>query len=100
MKGIVWGLKLQTAIKKLEQIEYDYNYYSKIKTKIKRKTKWSYEIIFDNGDCWIALKAQESSRGKRCNISYIDTAIKDDIISNIIKPVTTASPYHAIQYYN
>lgn len=95
MTGIIWGYTEETAKNKLKEIEENYKLYHTAEILIRRKN----EIIFNNGDRWIASGARESSRGRRCNISYIDVRIEQDFIDTVIKHCTTAGPYHAFNYY-
>ena len=99
MKGIVWGLNIDSAIKKLEEIEKLYEIHNVSVLVYKAKTKNKYEIRYINGDHWIACGASESARGRKCNISYIDARIDDEIINCIIKPCTSIQPYQAFHYY-
>lgn len=100
MKGIIWGETTVRANSKLQQIMDEYENY-----KIANLVRWEKlnsktTIQYDNGDTWIALRADENRRGQRCNVSYIDTRIDPDIIQQIIIPCTTAAPFRAIQYFN
>lgn len=97
MRGIVWGLTSKDAIIKLKAIEEDYRPYTDVVTC--RKTKNTYEIIFENGDHWIACNATEAQRGRKCNVSYIDARIDQEIINRIITPCTIAYPFHAFSYF-
>lgn len=97
MRGIVWGLTFNDAKIKLLDIEEKYRPYTDIAAKYNSKS--TYEIIFENGDRWIACEASDRSRGHKCNISYIDSRIPNDIVDNIIKKCTIAEPYHAITYF-
>ena len=99
MKGIVWGLTTIDAIKKMEQIEKNYEMYRTANVLTRRKSNSTYELVYDNGDYWIACGAKESARGHKCNISYIDARIDKDIIDFIIKPCTTLGPYSGFHYY-
>lgn len=99
MKGIVWGLTMDAAIKKLEEIEDNYDKYNTAKVLTKRKSFSTYELVYTNGDYWIACQASESARGRKCNISYIDDRIDVDFIQDIIKPCTCLGPYQAYRYY-
>lgn len=94
MKGIVWGNRWISAVNKLDQIalKYEYLHISPIQIV---KTKNEYIITYENGDNW----RNTNSRGYKCNISYIDREIADDIIDTIIKPCTTDFPYHGFEYY-
>ena len=98
MKGVVWGATSQTANDKLDQIIKDYRLY-RIKPKTIRKSKNGYSVEFENGDIWRAIKACESTRGIRTNVSYIDRMISPMFVDEIIKPCTTACPFQAFHYY-
>ena len=97
MRGIVWGLTTEDAKFKLKKIEEAYRPYIDIMNK--RETKNSYELIFANGDYWMACNGSECHRGRKCNISYIDARLDEEIIQRIIKPCTVLEPFHAINYY-
>ena len=45
------------------------------------------------------MRAGENARGHRCNVSYIERSIPEDVVQYIIKPCTTAFPYNAYNYY-
>ena len=53
----------------------------------------------DNGDLWQTAPSYESSRGIKCNISYVEKGVPEEFINRVIKPCTTAYPYNAITYY-
>ena len=53
----------------------------------------------DNGDYWETRPAYESSRGVKCNISYIERGVPEDFINCVIRPCTIAFPFNAIDYY-
>lgn len=53
----------------------------------------------DNGDFWQTSSSRESSRGMKCNISYVEKSIPKEFINCVIKPCTVAYPYNAIAYY-
>ena len=97
MKGIVWGNRWISAVNKLDQIalKYEYLHISPIQIV---KTKNEYIITYENGDNWRAIRGNTNSRGYKCNISYIDCEIADDIVDTIIKPCTTDFPYHGFEY--
>lgn len=65
----------------------------------RRKSNSTYELVYDNGDYWIACGVRESARGHRCNISYVDARIDSEFIDCIIKPCTIAGPYQAFHYF-
>lgn len=98
MIGIVWSDKLEDGQNKLEEIIHNYNQ-CRIEIKEYRKGRNDSRVAFSNGDTWYACKACENIRGRRCNISYIDRTISDEIIEHIIKPATHLSPYIAYKYY-
>ena len=99
MKGIVWGLTFDSAVSKLEEIEAYYKRYYTARPTRRIRSKYEYIIEYDNGDIWRAVSARESSRGMKCNVSYIDARISEEFINCVIKPCTIAGPYHAINYY-
>ena len=80
MRGIVWGLDRPTCGGKLDTLITE------------------YEVIFENGDIWRAVVATESSRGRKCNISLVDSRIPYEYMP-IIECSTTCPPFHAISYY-
>lgn len=98
MKGAVWGATMKRARLKLWKIVEDYE---KIGIKPIRKVNsiTSAWVEFDNGDYWVAVNANDSSRGKSINISYIDYDISEEVVNRIIKPCTKAYPFQAVNYY-
>ena len=98
MNGIVWGNRWISAVKQLDQIATKYEQLHINPVQIV-KTKTEYTITYENGDNWRALRGNDNSRGYRCNISYIDYNIPNNIIDTIIKPCTIRFPYHGFEYY-
>ena len=98
MKGIVWGKTFTSAIDKLDQIVAQYEQLHIYPIRI-IKSKNEYSIVYENGDYWRACLVNTSSRGYKCNISYIDNNIPNEIIKTIILPSTTCLPYQGIIYY-
>lgn len=94
MIGIVWGSTQGKAIKKLEGIRKDYLFEH---LNIVRVGRDFFEA--ENGDIWRAIVANESARGYRCNISYIDELIPNEVRNDLIAPATSAYPYQATHYY-
>jgi hypothetical protein len=99
IRGIIWGSTFQIAVQELEQIIENYKHEG-----IDLMEKLEYDDImyikFSNGDFWRAIKVQkEVVINYRCNISYIDKQIPQNLVDLIIKPITTCPPYHAISYY-
>jgi hypothetical protein len=100
MKGIVWYTVFEHGCDKLTEIINKYvEWYGEEIIDMVIRTKYEYKINFTNGDTWRVALATESSRGIRANISYIENNINEDIIQQIIKPCTTASPFTAYNYY-
>lgn len=99
MRGIVWGLTFDAAKTQLERIERDYEIYQTAKLVRKFNYRHEYRLEYDNGDFWRAVSASERCLGMRCNISYVDARIDEDIINCIIKPSSIYGPYHAINYF-
>lgn len=98
MKGIVWGRFLTHAVKQLETIANDYIQAGiPIAKKIIGRT--GNYIIFENGDRWDAVAANESQRGRAANISYIESTIPDEIVKTIIIPCTKALPFTGIHRF-
>lgn len=94
MKGIIWGRTSTSAIDKLDQIAAQYE-----QLHIYPISKNEYNIIYENGDYWRICLGNTFSRGYKCNISYIDNSIPNEIIETIILPSTTRPPYQGIIYY-
>ncbi len=94
MIGIVWGSTQKRAIKELEKIRKDY--FSE-HINIIRVGRDFFEA--ENGDIWRAIAANDSARGYRCNISYIDELISIEIKNGLIAHATSAYPYQATHYY-
>lgn len=98
MKGIVWGNCWISAVNQLNKIAAKYEQLH-INPVQMIKTKTEYTITYENGDNWRALRGNTNSRGYKCNISYIDHEITDEVVDTIIKPCTICFPYHGFEYY-
>lgn len=98
MKGIVWGNCWISAVNQLDKIAAKYEQLH-INPVQMIKTKTEYTITYENGDNWRALRGNTNSRGYKCNISYIDHEITDEVVDTIIKPCTICFPYHGFEYY-
>lgn len=98
MKGIVWGKTFASAVDRLDQIAIQYEQLHINPIRI-TKSKNEYNIVYENGDYWRTCLGNTSSRGYKCNISYIDNSISNEIIETIILPSTTSPPYQGIIYY-
>ena len=98
MKGIIWGKPTKSANQRFEIILQNYERMGIECIKcINSRTR--REAIFENGDFWLAISANESSRGHKCNISYIDSRLNSYIIRLIIMPSTSALPFSGISYF-
>lgn len=98
IKGIVWGKTLERALLQLERIKSDYTH-ANIEIIKEQKNHCSHYILFSNGDEWYAVRAVESQRGRRCNVSFIDDMIDTEIVNTVIKPITKMLPFSIWQYY-
>lgn len=101
MRGIVYGSTFEKAKTQIEKIIEDYK---KIGIEVSeshglRIAHNSIDVNFTNGDYWTAVRASESSRGRACNIAYIDHDIDPEIIYCVIKPTIKSYPYQAHRYY-
>lgn len=100
MKAIIYCQEINTGMNKLNDIVKNYERINIETTNIKRITKHSAFIVFKNGDEWTVTIANDGSRGRACNIAYIDRNIDEEIVQTIIMPAIKAYPYQAYQYYN
>ena len=101
MKGIVYGKTFEKAKIQLQEIIEDYK-----KIGIEPETPYNnrlglnnFSVEFPNGDYWIAVRASENSRGRACNIAYIDRDIEQELIECVIKPTIKSYPYQAHRFY-
>lgn len=95
MIGTIWGRTQERACKELEIIKNRYLTYGEILTEIKKNS-----FKTQSGDYWVAVKTNEYARGYRCNISYIDKTIPEDIVNEIVIPATKAYPYRGFEYFD
>ena len=100
MRAIIYCQEINTGMNKLNDIIHNYAKINIETTNIKRITKTSVFIVFKNGDEWTVAIANDGSRGRACNIAYIDRNINEEIVQTIIMPTIKAYPYQAYQYYN
>ena len=99
IKGIIWrkSSESETAEILFEQIVANYEFIGITGNVI--KSRISMRFYAGNGDFWEVISAVESMRGKKCNISYIERGIPDEMIGNVIIPCTVALPFRAIIYF-
>lgn len=95
MTGIIWGKTQERANEELERVRDQYLAYGKVLSYIRKD---GFET--QDGDCWKAVKANDSARGYLCNISYIDKIIPEDIIKTKIIPTTRSYPYQGFKYFD
>ena len=98
MKAIVWYDKhIETA---KEFIKTQISRYKIMGIEVQIiESKNFFRFNAENGDLWQTAPVRESSRGIKCNISYVEKGIPEELINRIIKPCTTAYPHNAITYY-
>lgn len=95
MIGIVWGRTKKRAIEKLEEIKKNYISY---KLDIIKEQENYFET--QNGDVWRAVEANEYAIGYRCNISYIDKSIPEDLVKKTVIRSTMLYPYQGFKYFD
>ena len=95
MTGIIQGRTQERANEELERVRDQYLAYEKVLSYI-RKDGFGTQ----DGDCWKAVKANDSARGYLRNISYIDKTIPENIINEIIIPATKCYPYQGFKYFD
>lgn len=99
MKGVVWCTTIKDGNEKLEEIIKDYMQCGiTIQDKRSSALVGSY-VRFSNGDSWQVRRANDSSKGVRCNISYIQRNISYDIYNVIIRTCMFNYPFSAIKLW-
>ena len=98
MKAIVWYDKYFETAKEFIKTQIEKYKIMGIEGRI-IETKSFFRFYADNGDLWQTASSRESSRGMKCNISYVEKSIPEEFINCVIKPCTVAYPYNAITYY-
>lgn len=96
MYGIVWYQHREEGKKQLQKITD--NYLNK-NINYNKITQFPTSVIFENGDTWKLLPANDNSLGHRCNISFVEKCIPLDTFNTLICPVTTALPYGSYNFY-
>lgn len=95
MKGIVWYKDKVQGLEKMKEIQQQYEKL-RVETYV---TDGGFMIHCENGDYWKGCPARDAARGNKCNVSYIQRGIPEDVISTIIYPCTIALPYQAFRYW-
>ena len=99
MKGIIYyESSFENANEELKRIVDNYNKSGIPVTKCHYKKIGSY-AEFENGDTWKVLRANESARGARCNIAYIERSINYDAYRCRIAPSMFDFPYAALRLW-
>lgn len=98
MKAVVWyNNNIETA-KEFIKMQIDRYNFARIEGRVVESKDYLH-FYADNGDFWQTMPSRESGRGVKCNISYIERGIPEEIINCVIRPCTRAHPYNAIDYY-
>lgn len=96
MYGIVWYYNKEIGKKQLKKIAKEY---LDNKINYNRIIQFPTSIIFENGDTWKLLPANDCSRGHKCNISFIERCISIEKFNIFIRPATIGEPYRAYNFY-
>lgn len=99
MRGIIYYYSdFEVGINKLKEIVERYNMMNigTVKCHYKRWNSWAE---FDNGDTWEVKYANDSARGYRWNIAYVERCVPYDVFRCVIQPAGTRMPYNAIQLF-
>lgn len=98
MKGIIWSKFTPRAVMALRFLDQDYRKQGIEPVEMKGESDIRM-IKYDNGDEWQIVSATTTSRGYKCNLSYIDSEIDPEIVETIIKPATIARPFNGFNYF-
>jgi hypothetical protein len=98
IKGGIWCNNSVDGNTKLEDIIYQYDRIGIFPCRV-LKRKEGNSVVFENGDFWQVIKANELSRGYKLNISYIQYGIPREIIDRVILPATICHPFQAFNYW-
>ena len=99
MKGIIfYGSNFINGNEKLEEI---INKYTQMKIGIVKNVYNNYGscVEFENGDVWKVAKANDMSRGHRCNVAYVERCIDYNTYNCIVRPCVTLLPFSAINLW-
>lgn len=103
MIGLIWVASQRhynSGIEKLKKIISDYEKLNIQLIPPLKISKYLTTAKFSNGDIWqVMIASPNTTRGRRCNITYIDYDIPDEIIEEVIKPIVTLPPYQGINYF-
>lgn len=98
MKAIVWYKDDVELAKEYIKIQIEKYKTSKIEGRVVESDHF-LRFYADNGDYWETRPALESSKGVKCNISYIEEGIPIEFMDSVIRHCTTAPPFNAMTCY-
>lgn len=99
IKGIIYyESSFEKANEELKKMIDRYNQKRIPVTKCHYKKIGSY-AEFENGDTWKVVRANESARGYRCNIAYIERSIGYDTYRCVIAPTMIDFPFSAFHLW-
>lgn len=99
MKGIIYyESSFEKANEELKKMVDRYNQMRIPANKCHYKRIGSY-AEFENGDTWKVVKADDSARGYRCNVAYIERSIDYDTYRCIIAPKMIDFPFSALRLW-
>ena len=99
MKGIIYyESNFEKANEELKKMIDKYNRMQIPVVRCYYKKNGSY-AEFENGDTWQVVKANDSARGNRCNIAYIERSINYDTYRCIIAPKMFDFPFSAFRLW-
>jgi hypothetical protein len=83
-KIIIYGSTMQRSFNKLQKLLDNMN-----QDEIKQVKKSSvqtgiFTVELNNGDCYVAVRASDNTRGHRWQYAYIDKNINNDILHNVV----------------
>lgn len=88
MVTIIFGENRQRAFEKILSL---YENIPKEEILLIKKSSFFIEIFLKNGDVIKTASANDSSRGLKFNIAYIDKFISQEIIQNVLLPFGKAN---------
>lgn len=97
-KGIIWYASGHRD-RAREQLNDIVQRYKMIRIGISQIKNNNSTCIFDNGDEWRIASADDSGRGLRGTVHYIDRGISMYNLDNIIMPTMTAMVFSSYKFY-
>lgn len=98
MKGTIWHCNRDVGIEKLKYIrdKYEWAGIPALGGSFARQGAW---LEFANGDVWRCVSANESSRGIRSNIAWVDAGVDEDFLRTIILRTLTLSGERRYEFF-